>query len=85
MSVFLWWGRLPPIGPPSKNFAGKKSAIDVLEKFEGKTLPRLYSAFKAGAIRRQSQQGFNSPSASPDTMDDPMAEILHAGTPEEQS
>jgi len=51
MSVFLWWGRLPPIGPPSKKFAGKKSAIDVLEKFEGKTLPRLYSAFKAGGYR----------------------------------
>jgi hypothetical protein len=44
-------GEITANRPAVQEICGKKSAIDVLEKFEGKTLPRLYSAFKAGGYR----------------------------------
>ncbi len=45
-------GEITANRPAVQEICGKKSAIDVLEKFEGKTLPRLYSAFKARATER---------------------------------
>ncbi len=47
-------------------------------------LSRLCEQKRTWIIRTQSQRGFNSSPASPHAIDDTMAKIVHAGTPEEQ-